>query len=330
MSGNGNNKHEQAQRKAEEEAKDANREYKGLVDEARAGRIVVVSSKDVPKDDTRTRIVVSVPPNATAPAATATAPPTAIVPPQATTPAPKPAATDPQKGPKTTVAGMKEYGDFFGLYNRFLQLLNEGENVAFRPLGFIPGPAVIFAFRDEDDKIKVAGATPDVARGLKVSDDWLEWDQLPDKVRQAAAEWKAVVTELGCEASSWSGGYAHRLLEGKFPRYLAMAMPRFRYQRGDKEKPFGVLLTATETGMKVEKIFNPGNISDVPAVGVIMTLDALQRQGPAQKLLRTWALMESNWYGRFGRNQQAPKPAAPAAAQPAPKPAAIQRPTFKW
>ena len=49
-----------------------------------------------------------------------------------------------------TKAGVREYNDFFGLFAKALR-----ENRAFRPLGFIPGPAVILNFREGGEVIRI-------------------------------------------------------------------------------------------------------------------------------------------------------------------------------
>ena len=71
-------------------------------------------------------------------------------------PAPAPVVTT----VPTTKAGVSEYNDFFGLYAKSVR-----ENRSFRPLGFIPGPAVILEFR-EGGEARVFAATSDVAKEI--------------------------------------------------------------------------------------------------------------------------------------------------------------------
>jgi len=204
----------------------------------------------------------------------------------------------------TTKAGVSEYNDFFGLYAKSVR-----ENRPFRPLGFIPGPAVILEFR-EGGEARVFAATSDVAKAIggTIPTPWVAWDKLPEKIRKALAEQKAVVDGLGYEPSPYNLGLAKALLDGRAPtKYLAAVMPRFRYRGGDPELPFGVaLLSVLEggvlKGLKV-KTYNPRGIPDVPADGVILALDELKNgRGPIQKLLRTWALMETNFLSRYDRD----------------------------
>lgn len=201
-----------------------------------------------------------------------------------------------------TKAGVREYNDFFGLYAKSVR-----ERRAFRPLGFIPGPAVLLNFR-EGGEVQVFAATSDVARGLgTIPTPWMAWGKLPEKIRQALGEWKAVVDGLDYEPSPYNLGIARGLLEGRAPsKHLAMVMPRFRYRPGDPELPLGVALLpvmvgGTLEGLKV-KIFNPKGIPDMPSNGAVLKLDELKNgKGPIQKLLRTSALMEGNFLSRYDR-----------------------------
>ncbi len=214
------------------------------------------------------------------------------------------AKTPPAPTPAMTKAGVREYNDFFGLFAKSVR-----ERKTFRPLGFIPGPAVLVGFQEGGD-IQIVAATPDVATGLKtIPTPWMKWEELPEKIRKALEEWKTGVDGIGYEPSPYNFGFARGLLEGRIPpKFLAMTMPHFRYRPGDLELPFGVVLTPTEGGMKV-KIFNPRNIPDVPKDDTVMTFDELKNsRGPIQKLLRTWALMEGNFLGRYDREGN-PRPA---------------------
>jgi len=202
-----------------------------------------------------------------------------------------------------TKAGVREYNDFFGLYAKSVR-----EKKPFRPLGFIPGPAILLEFR-EGGETQVLAATPDVAQGFEqVPTPWMKWEALPEKIRQALAAWKAYVDGLGYEPSPYNLGLARGLLEGKVPtKYLAMVMPRFRYRPDDPEKPLAVALLPVMVGGELQglkvKIYNPKGIPDVPADGTILTLDELKNgRGPVQKLLRTWTLMENNYLGRYDRD----------------------------
>ena len=251
------------------------------------------------------------------------------------TPAPKvtPTPAKPKPAPATpeapvrktgdTLAGVREYSDFFGLYAKAVR-----ERKSFRSLGFIPGPAVILDFR-EGGEARIFAATSDVARGFKeIPTPWMKWEALPEKIRQVLAAQKAVVDGLGYEPSPYNLGLAKALLDGRPPaKYLAAVMPRFRYRPGDPELPLGVaLLPVLEggelKGLKV-KTYNPKKIPDVPADGTILSLAVLKDgRGPVQKLLRTWALMEENYLGRYDRDGNRRQ----SQSQSQPRPANQQRP----
>ncbi len=220
-----------------------------------------------------------------------------------------------------TKAGVQEYNDFFGLYAKSIR-----EKKAFRPLGFIPGPAVLISFR-EGEEVQITVATTDVARGLKtLPTPWMKREELPEKIRQALDEWQTVISGMGREPSPYNLGFAkdgerdlgfaQGLRQGKMPNHLAMAMPHFRYRPGDPELPFGVVLIAIEGGMRLERAYNPKNIPDVPAEGTVLTIDDLRfGKGAVQKLINTWSGMEDNFlrrYTRWGerRNGQ-PQPQTP-------------------
>jgi len=207
--------------------------------------------------------------------------------------------------PGDTVAGLKEYNDFLGL---LAKAVRENRVSQIRSLGYIPGPAGIFEFR-EGGEVRVYATTSDVARIFKnnVPTPWMKWEALPEKIRKALGEWKACVDGIGYEPSPFNLGLARGLLEGRVPtKYLAMAMPHFRYRQGDQELPFSVALLPVMVGGEVQglkvKIFNPRKIPDMPADGTILTLDELKNgRGPVQKLLRTCALMEDNFLSRYDR-----------------------------
>jgi len=204
--------------------------------------------------------------------------------------------------PGDTRAGAQEYSDFFGLYAKSIR-----EKKAFRSLGYIPGPAIILEFR-EGGEIRVLAATSDVAQKIgTIPTNWMSWEDLPKKIQLALAEHKSVVDGLSYEPSPYNLGLAKKLLEEKAPsKYLSMTMIRFRYRPGDPEKPFGVvLLPITEGGVLAKlkvKTYNPGKIPDVPQNGTLMSLAELKDgRGPVQKTLRTWALMEENYFYRYDR-----------------------------
>jgi len=211
-----------------------------------------------------------------------------------------------------TVAGKKEYDEFFRLYNlwakaQFRVRLSEGlagreGGMYFLPLGFIPGPAILLSFRE--GQVQAVEATPDVKRGLKVPATWTKIAEMPQRIQQALEEWKVVIEGLGYEPSPWNLGFARGVLGGQLPsKYLAMAMPHFRYRPGDPELPLGVVLVPTEGGMKLVLVYNPRGIPDSPAVSTVLSLAILKDgRGPVQKLLRTWALMEGNYLGRYDRD----------------------------
>jgi hypothetical protein len=238
-----------------------------------------------------------------------------------------------------TVAGKKEYDVFFRLYDlwvraQFKVRLTEGlagkaGGTYFLPLGFIPGPAILLSFKE--GKIQANEATPDVAKGMKIPTPWLTVTELPQRMQEALEEWCGLVAGLGYEPSAWSLGFARRVLGGRVPsKYLAMAMPHFRYRPGDPERPFGVVLVPVEGGMKVERVYNPQGIPDVPATEAILTLTELKDgRGPVQKLLRTWTLMEVNYFGRYGqKNDQTQQPHWSGPSGPRETKAPTRRPTW--
>lgn len=222
-----------------------------------------------------------------------------------------------------TRAGTREYNEFFSLYSKvvgsaslrcqsLLQALDgKAEGLYFLPLGFIPGPAALLEFKG--GKFSVVDATPDVRAALDVPTPWVpvtgqEKESVPGTIWYTLRVRSGLIEELRSEPSPWNMGLARRLLEGEVPsRFLTMVMPRFRYRHGDAEEPFGVALVPSEDEdtVKVSRIHNPGDIPNVPEVGAVLTLDELKDgQGPVQKLLKTWALMESNYSGRYDRYGQ--------------------------
>lgn len=204
---------------------------------------------------------------------------------------------------KDTRAEFRHYETFFGLYAKSVR-----ERRPFRSLGFIPGPAVVLEFR-EGNEVRIFAATSDVAERIgTVPTAWMQWNDISLEVRQPIDAWKAVVDGIGYEPSPYNIGLAKMLLDGRAPtKYLAMAMPRFRYLSGDPELPFGVVLLPVLEGGELKglrvKTHNPKNIPGVPADDTVMTLAELKDgKGPIQKLLRTWALMETNYLGRYDRD----------------------------
>jgi len=246
---------------------------------------------------------------------------------------PKPVEPEEARAPVDTLAGVREYNDFFGLYAKSVR-----EKKPFRPLGFIPGPAVIPEFR-EGGEVRIFAATSDVARQFKaIPTPWMKWEELPEKMRKAIDTWKTIVDGLGYEPTPYHFGLAIALREkGKPPaKHLTMVMTNFRYGPGDSERRFGVtLLPVLEggefVGLKV-KTFNPDGIPDVPADGVLLKLDELRKDGPVQKMLALHGGtadpkpgMEENYrrrYDRDGNRLQQKKPQSQAPAQQ-------QRPQFK-
>lgn len=215
-----------------------------------------------------------------------------------------------------TRAGVREYNAFFGLYAEIVRnsrrvalldgLTGKQNGLYFVPLGFIPGPAALLFFKDGN--VQVWDATPDVEKAVSVPTGLGPVEGLPEKVREALDEWTGLVQGLGYEPSPWNLSFARGVLEGNPPsRYLSMTMPRFRYRQGDQEVPFGIVLVPSkdEDGMEVVAVHNPAKppIPDVPEVGAVLTFDGLKAdEGPVQKLLRTWALMESNYGSRYYRD----------------------------
>lgn len=227
---------------------------------------------------------------------------------------PKPAAmpTAPKPGvvpgAPATKAGVREYNSFFDLY---ASIVEEGGNECslsdgwagrrngryFLPLGFIPGPAVVLEFQGGNPVI--IDSTPDVGELTEK-----KCAEITEVIRGR----QNLIEGIGSEPSPWNLGFARRLLEGVMPsRYLAMAMPRFRLGSGDAEVPFGVkLVPADDNAMKVERVYNPTEMAGAPAEGEVLTLATLKEgRGPVQKMLRTWALMEANYAGRFNRQGEA-------------------------
>ena len=237
--------------------------------------------------------------------------------------------------PAITRAGTSQYNEFFGLYAAWVRngkyrclslveaLQGEAEGTYFVPLGFIPGPAIILQFRD-DGLVRMTNATPDVrewlanevrkaeeagkteeAERLAIPTAWMLVEKLPSKVLHSISEWEAIIKALGYEPSPWNIGFAKRTMEGKPPScFLSMVMPRFRFRSGDLERPFGVVLVPTKDGqgMKLERVHNPQGIPDVQDEGAVLTFEELMDgRGPLQKLLRTWALMDDNFDGRYDK-----------------------------
>lgn len=220
-----------------------------------------------------------------------------------------------------TKAGKMAYDSFFELYAEIVRagggrrcpsilagLAGEARGQYFAPLGFIPGPAVILSFGKES--VRLVEATPDVWLGANTKDPKV----CLEKIQDPLDEWTDLVEGLGREPSPWNMGFAKQLLAGNVPpRYLVMAMPRFRYRPGDRELPFGVVLVPTEDKdeMEVLRVYNPDNIPGAPAEGKTISLAELcEDQGPAQKILKTWAGMESNYSLRYHRDGNPRQPQA--------------------
>lgn len=200
-------------------------------------------------------------------------------------------------------AGVRQYDAFFKLYAKSVR-----EKKAFRSLGYIPGPAVILDIR-EGGEVRILDATSDVAEIIgTIPTPWMAWEELPVEIQEGLAEHKAVVDELGYEPSPFNLGLATALLDDRAPaKYLAAGMPRFRYRGRDPELPFGVALIPVVEGGELKglkvHIYNPKGIPDCPPDGTLLTLAELKEgQGPVQKLLRTWALMERNYRHRYQRD----------------------------
>lgn len=205
-----------------------------------------------------------------------------------------------ERKPGDTVAGQSKYDRYFAIV---AQAVRENMIGGFRSLGFIPGPAVILA--EDNAKVAVLAATPEEARRLgKIPTAQMEWSQLPEEISKALVAYEQAICELGFDPSPYHLGLAKKLLAGKVPpQHLTMLMSNFRYKAGDPERPFGVVLLPTNGGVKISKIYNPANVSDVPAEGTTLTLDQLKNGfGPIQKLLRTWALMEDNYSWRYNED----------------------------
>lgn len=297
MSKAGRKREKKDPRRAARETKEAERDSRGLVGAVRRGDIEIVTSDSPQKAPVRITIPAE----------------------KATVPALAPAKPAPQKVVEIpiTKAGEAEYDAFFRLYHlwvkaQFKVRLNEGlagqGGMYFLPLGFIPGPAILLSFRE--GQIQGTEATPDVKKGLKLPATWTKVAEMPQRMQEALEEWKTVVEGLGYEPSPWNFGLARRVLGGQLPsKYLSMMMPRFRYRPGDPELPFGIVLVPVEDEMKVERVYNPQGIPDVPAMDTVLSLAILKDgKGPIQKLLRTWALMEGNYWGRYGQGNDQTKP----------------------
>ena len=205
-----------------------------------------------------------------------------------------------------TRAGGREYKDFFILYSRYVSLgrqegfagLVEEKGVLFLPLGFVPGEAVILR-RLEDGFLQRVDATPGARAKIRLPAEPVEADALPDEVREPLAEWQTLIQGLGQELSPWSLGLASRLLQGEMPTiHLTVGFIRFQAPgaegRRGQEVPFGISLTPDWGGVKVERVYNPGGLANVPSEGDLIPLEEIQRggQNPLAKVLRTWAKME--------------------------------------
>lgn len=210
---------------------------------------------------------------------------------------PKPQFPRGERKPGDTIAGQTKYDRFFAIVAKAVR---EGKISGFRPLGFIPGPAVIVEI--ETSKIRIIAGTPEETQRLgSVPTESMDWNALPEDIRKPLEAYQIAVAEMDHSPSSYHLGFAKKLLVGKLPAAaLCMLMSNFRYKAGDPERPFGIVLVPAENGMKIAKIYNPANVPDVPAEGTVLPLDLLKNGfGAIQKLLRTWALMEDNFFMRF-------------------------------
>lgn len=213
-----------------------------------------------------------------------------------------PPSTHPQfprgeRRPGDTIAGQTKYDLFFAIVAKAVR---EDKVTGFRPLGFIPGPAIIVEL--EGNKIRIIAGTPEETRRFgSVPTDWLDWNALPEGIRKPLEAYQVAVTELDHHPSSYHRDFSKKLLAGNLPpQHLTMLMSNFRYKAGDPERPFGIVMLPAANGVKIAKIYNPANVPDVPAEGTILPLDILKNGfGPVQKMLRTWALMEDNYSLRF-------------------------------
>ncbi|TSC75357.1 MAG: hypothetical protein G01um101430_452 [Parcubacteria group bacterium Gr01-1014_30] len=193
-----------------------------------------------------------------------------------------------------TKAGARDWNDFCRLYATAVQ---SGGRATFWPLGFIPGPALLTVNGE------VVDAEPgEFARGLgnlpkSVTD-------LDERVRQAMSAWTVLAQELGYSPTPWEREAALWTLNyGRIKGVLVLGMLRFRYRSGDPEVPLGIVLE--ETGLekfRVAKVYNPERLANVPGEETVLSYASLKGEGPAQKLLRTWALVEKNFSSRYYRN----------------------------
>lgn len=216
-----------------------------------------------------------------------------------------------QQQSTTNRAGKREYDNFFYLYALGVRLHEwvtlpaakiGNSGYYFLSLGFVPGSAVLLQWKN--GKVSIMDATPDMSKEIEVPTGLMTAEELPERISQALKERGDLVTCLGCELSPWNGEFAHRMLEGNPPKYLAMGMTSFNYE-GTKA-PFGVILMPNPKGdgMTVFRTWNPENISDVPVEGSVLSFESFSKDGPVQKLVRTWALMENNFSSRHHHDGQ--------------------------
>jgi len=234
-----------------------------------------------------------------------------------------------------TIAGVREYNTFFGLYAKYVKLVREEEAfLLFLSLGYIPGPAVILEVR-EDGEVRILETTPNLVRELgTVPAAWMARDKLPERIRQAWAEWKDCVNKLGYKPSPYNLGLANDLLRGRFPRkHLTMYMRKFYYGSDDSPKQFGVTLIPLWEGEEFKgfklETHNPDNIPNVPADDTVLQFEDLEKEGPVQKMLNTHGGnkgMEKNYSDRYDRDGNRRQQSQP---RPQPRSANQQRSQYK-
>jgi len=203
-----------------------------------------------------------------------------------------------------TRATGREYGEFFSLYSKFHRLAQkegacsllgglsgEEEGVYFLPLGYIPGEAVILRFKE--GKVELVDATRATKASVVPPSSPVEPEVLPGPVLGFLEETRELCEGLG-EPSPFYKGLAQALLFGNPPEGLIIGFLRFRFGNEDPETPFGVSLSIEWGGMRVDRVYNPGNL-EAPKEGEIIPLDEIQGGGktPFHKLIRLQAKLES-------------------------------------
>lgn len=205
----------------------------------------------------------------------------------------------------------REYEEYFSLYDQYLELgeeegfggLDKGTGVLFIPLGFIPGDAVILR-RLEDGKLERVDATDVIRAKVRLPEGPISMDDLPDVIRKPLEEWAKIVEHLGHDPSPYNLGLTHGLLsEGRLPKEssLTIALPQFQPPEGGNA-PFGITFVPDWGGVKVEKVYNPSAIPDVPQESEFIALSRIQEKdtSPLSKILRTAVKMENSYNRLFG------------------------------